>query len=288
LFNSNRPGGFGSWDTYVCFRQDSGGWTPPINLGRGFNSSASEACPTISSDGRYFFFISTRDAQVSKGSQISAPIGGRDKDTYWVDTSFIDDLRSRFEGTTSSAGIVAEEYRANGTASAIEVFETLYANHRAAYSFLPNDLLQVCEEMLSDGRVEDADQFYQAMVQVLPETVRIKLGYAVIVALNGDPGKGLELVREIERVDHTLDSEDIVLHLGRMLTGASRYTDARPVFEFAVQEFPRSHRPLYYLAVVEKNLGDSDRALRYCIRAQALAPENETIMRLRAQLEGQS
>jgi len=34
-----------------------------------------------------------------------------------------------------------------------------------------------------------------------------------------------------------------------------------------------------------KNFGEIDRALQHCIRAQALAPENETISRLRAELE---
>jgi len=285
VFNSNRPGGFGSWDTYICLRQGDGGWTPPINLGPGFNSSASEACPTISSDGRYLFFASRRQTSALKGKAGTPPT--RDRDSYWVDTSFIEELKSRYQDTKSSTERVMEEYRKNGVAATIERLTDLYTHHRAAYSFLPNDLLRACEEMISVGRVEDADRFFRAMVQVLPETGRIKLGYALISSLNGYADNGLAIVQEIEGIDQTLNFENVVLYLGHMLTDASQHAGARIFFEFNTRKYPDSFRSFYYLAVTSKNLGDIERATKNCRRAQELNPDNPAISELMAELETQ-
>ena len=46
-------------DLYVSFRRGDG-WTAPRNLGPAINSSASESTPSISADGREFFFASDR------------------------------------------------------------------------------------------------------------------------------------------------------------------------------------------------------------------------------------
>jgi len=107
LFNSNRPGGFGRFDTYVCFRQADGGWSAAVNLGEGYNSEYSEACPNVTPDGKYLFFVSTRRAGSEEGA-------ARGRDVYWTDASIIETLRSRFARTRSSAA----DLRANGSDSA--------------------------------------------------------------------------------------------------------------------------------------------------------------------------
>jgi Tol biopolymer transport system component len=57
VFASDRPGGFGQADLYISERKD-GNWTQPRNLGPRINSGASECCPAVSPDGRYFYFTS--------------------------------------------------------------------------------------------------------------------------------------------------------------------------------------------------------------------------------------
>ena len=49
----------GSADLYVSDWKD-GAWTPARNLGDAINSNRDEYSPTISPDGRYFFFASAR------------------------------------------------------------------------------------------------------------------------------------------------------------------------------------------------------------------------------------
>ncbi len=49
----------GGFDLYLSYNHD-GAWTQPVNLGDKINSSGNEYSPTISPDGRYFFWTSTR------------------------------------------------------------------------------------------------------------------------------------------------------------------------------------------------------------------------------------
>ena len=74
IFESDRPGGYGSWDLYISFKKDSENWSKPINLGDKINSSSGETFATLSPDHKYFFFISNRN--------------GND-DVYWIDSRLI-------------------------------------------------------------------------------------------------------------------------------------------------------------------------------------------------------
>jgi hypothetical protein len=54
-----RADGRGGFDLYVSYNR-GGAWTKPANLGDKINSAGNEYSPTISPDGRYFFWTSTR------------------------------------------------------------------------------------------------------------------------------------------------------------------------------------------------------------------------------------
>ena len=69
---------FGGVDLWISFRAESGDWTVPMNLGERTNSTESDICPILSHDGKYLFFNSARAG---------------DDDNYWVEASFIEDLR---------------------------------------------------------------------------------------------------------------------------------------------------------------------------------------------------
>lgn len=77
IFESNRPGGLGKLDLYICTKKNDGMWSEPINLGRHINSEASERFPYISPDGKYFFFGSDRNGNY---------------DVYWISASLIYNL----------------------------------------------------------------------------------------------------------------------------------------------------------------------------------------------------
>lgn len=73
IFDSNRPGGYGDNDLYICFRNSDQTWRQPINLGPTINTAAYEALPYLSYDRRYLFF-------------------SRHNNIYWVDAGFLTEL----------------------------------------------------------------------------------------------------------------------------------------------------------------------------------------------------
>jgi hypothetical protein len=74
IFDSNRHGGYGDNDLYICFRQDDGNWGDPVNMGAIVNTQKYDAIPYLTYDRKYFFFF-------------------RNNDIYWVDARFIEDLK---------------------------------------------------------------------------------------------------------------------------------------------------------------------------------------------------
>ncbi len=71
---------FGGGDLYISFRMDDDSWTPSINMGAEINTEATEYCPNVSPDEKYFFFTSNK-----KGTE----------DIYWVDAAIIEPLRMK-------------------------------------------------------------------------------------------------------------------------------------------------------------------------------------------------
>ena len=74
IFNSSRPGGFGSTDLYIAYKKVDGSWTNPKNLGNIINTATNECGSEITDDGLYLTYISNNDI-------------------YWVGSGFIDSLR---------------------------------------------------------------------------------------------------------------------------------------------------------------------------------------------------
>lgn len=69
---------YGGGDLYISFRKKDDSWTPAINMGPEINTAATEYCPNVSPDEKYFFFTSNK-----KGTE----------DIYWVDAAIIKRLR---------------------------------------------------------------------------------------------------------------------------------------------------------------------------------------------------
>jgi len=47
-------------DMFVSFKRKDGTWGDPLNLGPAVNSRSMDKCPTLSPDGKYMFFVSSR------------------------------------------------------------------------------------------------------------------------------------------------------------------------------------------------------------------------------------
>lgn len=76
IFDSNRPGGFGNYDIYICFKEKNGEWGDPVNMGDKINSQEYEGVATISLDGMFLFF-------------------NKKEDIYWVSAKIIEELKPK-------------------------------------------------------------------------------------------------------------------------------------------------------------------------------------------------
>lgn len=63
--SSNLPGGLGSTDLYISYKSDKG-WSRPVNMGAPVNSEKWDTQPTLSSDGKSMYFVSTREGGMGK------------------------------------------------------------------------------------------------------------------------------------------------------------------------------------------------------------------------------
>ena len=143
------------------------------------------------------------------------------------------------------------------------------------------------KEMIAAGRPGDAERFYQAMLDTMPEYSRIKLGYGLVCGLNGYVDKGLNLMQELGAEDSSVVLEDAVLFLARHLLAFSKAEDALAVCEFGAREFPDSYRSYMYLAEAYELQGDVDKALENCRRAIELNPGSKWLVELQERLEEQ-
>ena len=76
LFTSNRPGGYGKYDIYISFLNDSI-WSEPKNLGPKINTEHDEFSAWATPDGRFVLF----DRVI-----------GREQDIYWISADILDEV----------------------------------------------------------------------------------------------------------------------------------------------------------------------------------------------------
>jgi hypothetical protein len=67
-------------DLYASFRAQDGSWTSAVDLGTDVNSDGHDLCPMVSPDGKYLFYLSTREGESG---------------VYWVDVEVVERLRPR-------------------------------------------------------------------------------------------------------------------------------------------------------------------------------------------------
>lgn len=95
------PDSYGATDYYISFRDSLDNWSQPINMGPAINTSFSgEWSASLSSDGKYIFFMSDRTGNNGPGKLSTeslqefhdSPQNGC-SDIYWISSAIIDKLR---------------------------------------------------------------------------------------------------------------------------------------------------------------------------------------------------
>lgn len=97
------PDSYGGTDYYISFRDSSGNWSKPVNMGPEINTSnPREWSASVTADRKYLFFMSARMGNnkletLSSGSLqkfFNSPQNGN-TDIYWISASIIEDLRKK-------------------------------------------------------------------------------------------------------------------------------------------------------------------------------------------------
>ncbi len=94
----------GAVDYYIVFRNKDDSWNPPVNMGNKINTSNGNGyTPYVTRDGKYFLFMSARVAEnlfpsdeilnLNKIQELHNRAGNGNACLYWVDASFINDLK---------------------------------------------------------------------------------------------------------------------------------------------------------------------------------------------------
>ena len=93
----------GRGDLFISFNKGKNEWTSAVNLGPKINSKVVDLCPTVTPDGKYFFFSSTRVPSILKPEPITSyeeifqrsnTWGNGKSDIYWVSAEFIQNIKS--------------------------------------------------------------------------------------------------------------------------------------------------------------------------------------------------
>jgi len=104
IFSRKGLNGFGGADLLISFHKKDGNWSKPVNMGENINSDADEYCPTVSPDGKYFFFLSFRKTHknyseipitLDKKIEILNSPGNGNGDIYWIDARIINNLKPK-------------------------------------------------------------------------------------------------------------------------------------------------------------------------------------------------
>jgi Tol biopolymer transport system component len=123
-FASNRPGGNGNNDIYVSKRARlDDEWGQPENLGDSINSSSAEICPTLTTSGRYLFFVSDRPGGCGGQDLYVSRRSNKHDDSAWeapenlgcqVNSSLNDFTPSLFEDENGTVALYFSSSRPGG------------------------------------------------------------------------------------------------------------------------------------------------------------------------------
>jgi dipeptidyl aminopeptidase/acylaminoacyl peptidase len=100
-----RKDSLGATDYYVSFRNPDDSWTEAVNMGERINTAGGgEYSPSISPDGKYLFFMSSRVIPKAEWPEkltaaflhdLHAKLGNGNSSIYWVDARVIESLRPK-------------------------------------------------------------------------------------------------------------------------------------------------------------------------------------------------
>lgn len=143
--------GFGGGDLYISFKNDSGDWDKPINMGGGINSNRHEYCPSVTPDGKYLFFTSNKD---------------NTDDIYWIDAGIIDVLKSK---NLNIADYLVSTLADDENINLEELYSDLEKNYSQYCFFNVSVLDNVCNRLLSLNKTSEVLKTIELIQKIYPD-----------------------------------------------------------------------------------------------------------------------
>jgi hypothetical protein len=139
IFASNRPGGFGLHDLYRSLKNPDGRWSEPVNLGNNINGPNEDGFPSLTPDGKYFFFTTARDGDLGYNP-------------YWVKATTVAPLLGAGEVRQSKRKLMLDQNFPNPCS--VETTITFSLINRGNVSIILRDVYGKKVMMCIDGEMD--------------------------------------------------------------------------------------------------------------------------------------
>jgi ankyrin repeat protein len=141
---------------FISFRKSDGTWTRGRELNSIIQYRSRSMCPWVTPDGKYLFFEGTLAAE---------------NEPYWVDASFIEDLR-KVELLPSACAAIQATLEKEGLAAAQAKFKELRARPEA-FGFSERDFNALGYKLMNAGDIQNAIGIFRMNVELFPESANV-------------------------------------------------------------------------------------------------------------------
>ena len=168
-----------NWNYYVTFRDENDNWSELKNLGYLINNSRTMITPSLSSDGKYFFFeakspevyfdsLDTKFNLVEfMEKEIQYPVNSG-KDIYWISTDYLKKIES-LKYTNIVYGLT-ETLKEEGIDALIALYRDLKKKYPDFYDFSEPMLNNLGYQLLGGGHDENAIKVFQLNAEAFPDS----------------------------------------------------------------------------------------------------------------------
>lgn len=269
IFCSFRPGGIGSGDLYISFKQDNGQWGQIKNMGNKINTPGNERFPVVTPDGKYLFFNSTKRIP---GADKNSP-GNGNGDIYWISSKIIDYLKTE---NLNISEILEKAFNENGIENVLKNFRELRKKHSMFYNFDETVLLMVGMNLIQSGQIQSALEIFQENAKLFPD--KLPTSQTLLLSLfDENPEKFKDHCEYLESQNDHLSRfvEDEFNTLGYQLINLHKIIEAERVFKLNTKLFPDSGNVFDSYGECLMNIGKIDAALENYKKSLKLDSENK-------------
>ena len=258
IFTSTGQGeGYGSGDLWISFKNETGEWDKPRNLGPGINTIAHEYCPMISPDGKYLFFTSNR-------------VGTND--IYWISSEIIDYVRKNdFNLPERIYSRILDE----GVEAGIREYLQIRQDYLNFAEYNGSILVGLCDRLTTAGKTQEAIALYDECFKLYPNTSTMKQNLKRNL-LAGDQKAVDEFFETMKSAPNlSIRDENEINQMGYFYLGAGYVSQAQLLFRKNMEIFPGSGNVYDSYAESLLAAGDTAGAKKYYRKSLEKDPQNQ-------------